>query len=152
MLLRASLGAAPLALATLVCCSAIFKATAQDPVALANTAVIAPKPPRDVDLTQMVIYELNPKGFAESYAKRREGDSPWVVVKDAVLYFRQLGARGIWLAGYCLANDHFYDVWSVYATVRPDVLDPSLGTEGEFRDFIKAAHEVGLKVFLDVIS
>ena len=36
--------------------------------------------------------------------------------------------------------------------IEPDKLDPSLGTEEQFRGLIAEAHRRGIKVFLDVIT
>ena len=106
-------------------------------------------------LRNLVIYEINPMGFANLYeppkppvialkdAQGREiagsqliqqihgsEDSPWVKITKSMGYLKQLGVTGIWMAGYCLANNHFYDIWSVYATVDPGQLDPRLGRLG----------------------
>jgi glycosidase len=94
------------------------------------------------------IYEINPKGFAGMYGanstSKTDSDSDstispstsdsnptsaWAFIKAKLPYLKDLGVRGIWMAGYCLANEHFYSVWSVYGTVHPGELDPSLGRE-----------------------
>jgi hypothetical protein len=41
-----------------------------------------------------------------------------------VPFLANLGVTAVWMAGYCKANAHFFGVWSVYATERPDVIDP----------------------------
>jgi hypothetical protein len=68
-------------------------------------------------------------------------------------YIADLGVTGIWLTGYNLAdNAHFYGIWTQYATVRPDALDPRLGTEEDFRSLVSAAHAAGIRIFLDVTT
>jgi hypothetical protein len=50
------------------------------------------------------------------------------------------------------ANAHFFGIWSVYATERPDVIDPILGTEADLKALVTAFHDAGIKVFLDVVT
>jgi len=47
---------------------------------------------------------------------------------------------------------HFFGIWSVYATERPDVLDPAMGTESDFKALVAGFHNAGIKVFLDVVT
>ena len=42
---------------------------------------------------------------------------------------------------------HFYGIWTVYGTVRPDQLDPVLGTEAEFQTLVDTAHSYGIKAY-----
>lgn len=102
----------------------------------------------------LVIYEIAPKGFTSPNGTGIDGSGSgtWVALTERIDYLAELGVTGIWLAGFCVANSHFFGVWSVYATIQPDVLDPSLGTEVEFKAMIDAFHAKGIKVMLDVVT
>lgn len=101
----------------------------------------------------LVIYEVNPRGFTSPNGSGDgDGSGTFASLADRLPYLARLGVTGLWLAGYCDATDHFYGVWSVYATVRPDVIDPALGTRDDLRDLVARAHSLGVRVFLDVIS
>lgn len=101
----------------------------------------------------LVIYELNPRGFTSPNGSGDgNGSGTFASLTDKMQYLQDLGITGIWLAGFSKATNHFYNLWSVYACERPDVLDPVLGTSADFQNMINAAHSKGIKVFLDVIS
>ena len=55
------------------------------------------------------------------------GAGTFAGVAARIPYLKELGITAVWLAGYCRANAHFFGIWSVYATERPDVLDEALG-------------------------
>lgn len=99
---------------------------------------------------QLVIYEIPIKSFT-SPGGPESGN--FVSTAGRMEYLKQLGVNAIWLSGHQLCHEkHFYNIWTQYACIRPDVLDPSLGTEEEFKAMIECAHKNGLKVFLDVIT
>ena len=101
----------------------------------------------------LVIYEVNPRGFTSPAGSGDgSGSGTFRTLAERLPYLARLGITGLWLAGYCQATDHFYGVWSVYATVRPDRIDPALGTPDDLRSLVEAAHAHGIRVFLDVIS
>lgn len=101
----------------------------------------------------LVVYEVNPRGFTSPNGSGDgDGSGTLASLADRLPYLGRLGVNGLWLAGYCEATDHFYGVWSVYATVRPDVIDPAIGTRDDLRDLVARAHALGIRVFLDVIS
>ena len=81
-----------------------------------------------------------------------DGSGTFASMAKRLPYLQELGVNTIWLAGYCQATDHFYGVWSVYATNRPDVLDADLGDEVAFKALLDEAHAHGIKILLDVIS
>jgi Alpha amylase, catalytic domain len=110
----------------------------------------SPAPPWAKD---MVIYEVNPRTFTSPRGVGEgDGSGTFTSTAEQFDYLQDLGINTIWLAGYCMATDHFYGVWSVYATWRPDVLDPSLGNDNEFSAMVRSAHGRGIRVLLDVIS
>ena len=101
----------------------------------------------------LVIYEINPRTFTSpNGVGEGDGSGTFASTAERFDYLEDLGVNTIWLAGYCAATDHFYGVWSVYATSQPDVLDASLGTEDDFANLVRSAHEHGIRVLLDVIS
>ncbi len=101
----------------------------------------------------LVIYELNPYAFTSPRgAGDGSGSGTFDSLRERLPYLEDLGVTGIWLAGYCTCTSHFYNIKTVYACVRPDVLDPALGNRESFRSLIAEAHRRGLRVFLDVIT
>jgi hypothetical protein len=109
-------------------------------------------PPPDW-IADLVVYELNPRGFTSpNGVGDGSGSGTFDSLRAKLPYLRDLGVNAIWLAGYCEATKHFYGIWSVYANVRPDRLDPVLGDVADFRAMIDAAHRCGIRVLLDVIS
>jgi hypothetical protein len=100
-----------------------------------------------------VLYELNPRTFTSPNGIGDGGGSgTFASLRERLPYLAELGVNGIWMAGHSLATDHFYGVWSAYAADRPDVIDPHLGTPDDLRDLVAAAHALGIRLFLDVIS
>ena len=74
----------------------------------------------------LVIYEIDTKGF--HLATGPEGGT-FGSLKEKLPYLQDLGITGIWLAGHSLAHaNQFYNIWTKYAVIEPDRLDPSLGT------------------------
>lgn len=101
----------------------------------------------------LVIYEINPRTFTSPDGMGTgDGSGTFASTEAKFDYLAELGVNTIWLAGYCQATDHFYGVWSVYATYRPDLLDPALGTGQDFKSMVESAHRHGIRVLIDVIS
>ncbi len=110
-------------------------------------SVQPPSPPWVKDL---IIYEIATKGFTSP-------DGPETGTFESLaaklLYLHELGITGIWLTGYSLCDPHhFYNIWTQYAVIEPDRLDPTLGTGKQFRALVDGCHEQGIRVFLDVIT
>jgi len=98
----------------------------------------------------LVICEISTKNF-NSPKKSEAGTFNSLGAK--MRYLKDVGITGIWLTGHHHADDkHFYNIWTQYACISPDKLDPSLGTEQDFRNMIDEAHRYGIKIFLDVIT
>jgi Alpha amylase, catalytic domain len=109
-------------------------------------------PPPDW-IADLVIYELNPRGFTSPNGTGDgSGSGTFDSLRSKLPYLRDLGVTAIWLAGYCEATKHFYGIWSVYANVRPDRFDPTLGDAAAFQRLVDSAHRCGIRVLLDVIS
>ncbi len=96
----------------------------------------------------LVIYEIAPKGFTSPHGPE---SGTFNSLKAKLPYLRDLGITGIWLAGHSLAPPHVYfNVWSQYANLEPDKIEPTLGTPEEFHALVREAHRQGIRIFLDV--
>lgn len=101
----------------------------------------------------LVIYELNPRGFTSPKgAGDGSGSGTFQSLRQKLPYLRDLGINAIWLAGHSQATSHFYGIWSAYAADRPDRIEPALGTPVDLKELIRAAHSHDIRIFLDVIS
>jgi len=101
-------------------------------------------------IKDLIIYEINPKTFT---SPNGPGTGTFKSLKEKLPYLHELGITAIWLAGYSLSDPHhFFNIWTQYACIDPSRIDPSLGSEEDFRDLIQEAHKYGIKVFLDVIT
>ena len=98
----------------------------------------------------LVIYEIATKSFNSPEAPEK---GTFRSVQEKLPYLQSLGVNAIWLTGSDLADPHhFYNIWTQYASVRPDRIDPSLGTSADLKALTDAAHAHGIRVFLDVIT
>ena len=101
-------------------------------------------------LERLVIYEIATKGFTSPNGPE---SGTFASMEEKLPYLEELGINAVWLTGHQLCDSrHFYNIWTEYACIRPDCIDPSLGTEEDFRHLIACAHRHGIKVFLDVIT
>jgi hypothetical protein len=48
--------------------------------------------------------------------------------------------------------DHQYNIWTQYAVIEPDRIEPYLGTPGELKALIDEPYRRGLKVFLHAFA
>ena len=98
----------------------------------------------------LIIYEIAPRGFTSPNGPE---SGTFKSAQEKLPYLKKLGINAIWLAGTNWANaSHFYNIWTQYACIDPAKIDPVLGTPGEYKEFIDAAHAHGMRVFLDVIT
>ncbi|MCH3970164.1 MAG: glycoside hydrolase family 13 protein [Prevotella sp.] len=75
-------------------------------------------------------------------------------IMDHLDYFKQLGVTALWLTPVLENNSPDRDGASTYhgyATTDYYRIDPRLGTNGEYEQLVRAAHEKGLKVVMDMI-
>lgn len=101
-------------------------------------------------LENAIIYEIAAKNFTSPNGAE---SGTFSSMEEKIPYLANLGINVIWLSGHQLCRrNHFYNIWTEYACIRPDRLDPDLGTEGEFKHMIDSAHRHGIKVILDVIT
>ena len=110
-----------------------------------------PKVPLRPDWAQdLIIYEVATKGFTSPNGPE---SGTFRSLMEKMEYLEDLGVNAIWLTGHSLSDsNHFYGIWTQYACIEPDKLDPSLGTEAEFKAMIAEAHRRGIRIFLDTIE
>ncbi len=113
----------------------------------AQQTSILPAPDWAKDL---IIYEISTKNYTSPDG---HGTGTFNSLKEKIPYIADLGVTGIWLTGHNWADDdHFYNLWTQYATIRPDSIDPSLGTPDDFKALVDEFHKHDIKVFLDLIT
>ncbi len=96
----------------------------------------------------LIVYEIATKGFT---SPRGAESGTFNSTKGKISYLHDLGINGVWLSGHQLcAPRFFYHCWNQYAVIRPDSLDPTLGSQADFKSMIDEFHKNGIKVFLDV--
>lgn len=101
-------------------------------------------------IDDLIIYEIATKSFTSPNGPE---SGTFVSLMEKLPYLADLGITGIWLSGHQWCDpSHFYNIWTEYACIRPDRLDPTLGTAADFKQLLVTAHEYGIKVFLDVIT
>lgn len=110
----------------------------------------AENPPSPEWTKDLVIYEIATKAFTSPNGPQ---SGTFNSLKTRLAYLQDLGITGIWLTGSSVSDPHhFYNIWTQYAVIEPDQLDPTLGTPEDFKDLIDEAHRRGIRVFLDVIG
>jgi len=101
-------------------------------------------------IKDLVIYEIATKGFTSPLGAATGNFNS---LKAKLPYLRGLGVTGIWLSGHNLCDaKHFYNIWTQYAVIDPERLDPTLGSEAEFRQMVDEAHGNGIRIFLDTVT
>jgi len=91
-----------------------------------------------------VLYQIYVRSFADGNGDG-VGDLPGI--RSRLPYLRELGVDGIWLTPFYPSpgHDHGYDV-SDYCDV-----DPAFGTLADFDAMIADAHDLGLRVIVDIV-
>ncbi|MDD2290263.1 MAG: alpha-amylase family glycosyl hydrolase [Bacteroidales bacterium] len=90
-----------------------------------------------------ITYQLLVYSFAD---KDGDGWGDFQGLKDKLEYIDQLGATAIWLSPVHPAMSyHGYDVKDY------SKLNPVYGTMDSFKDFVRAAHQKNIKVYLDYV-
>ena len=93
---------------------------------------------------EAVIYQIYPRSFFDSNGDG-EGDLPGITSK--LDYVAKLGVDAIWLSPFYTSpnKDGGYDV------ANPRDVDPRFGNLADAKLMINKAHELGLKVLLDIV-
>ncbi|WP_394940677.1 glycoside hydrolase family 13 protein [Psychromicrobium sp. YIM B11713] len=93
---------------------------------------------------QAVVYQVYPRSFADQNGDGL-GDLPGVTSR--IPYLQKLGVDAIWLSPFypSALADGGYDV-DDYRNV-----DPRLGSLDDFDAMVKAAHQAGLKIIVDIV-
>lgn len=91
-----------------------------------------------------VVYEIYVRSFSDSDADGI-GDLPGITAR--LPYLRDLGVDAVWLTPFYRSPmaDHGYDV------ADPRDVDPTFGDLGDADDLLARAHELGLRVIVDVV-
>jgi len=98
----------------------------------------------------LVIYEVATKGFTSPDGPE---SGTFQGLMEKMPYLEELGINAIWLTGHSPSDPkHFYGIWTQYACIDPNKLDPSLGTEEQFKAMITEAHNRNIRIFLDTIE
>src|SRR6266478_3387666 len=91
-----------------------------------------------------IIYELHVKTFCDSDG---DGMGDFRGLIEKLDYLQELGVTAIWLLPFYPSplRDDGYDIADYYN------VHPSYGTLDDFRQFLEAAHEAGLKVITELV-
>ncbi|WP_276270881.1 alpha-amylase family protein [Haloarcula litorea] len=91
-----------------------------------------------------VVYSLDVKTFADGDG---DGIGDFVGLRDRLDYLDDLGVTCLWLLPFYDSpwRDNGYDVADYYS------IDDRLGTMGDFRRFVDAAHDRGMRVLADAV-
>ena len=91
-----------------------------------------------------VIYQVYPRSFQDTSG---DGVGDLIGIADRIGYIASLGVDAIWISPFFTSpmKDFGYDV-SDYTNV-----DPMFGTLGDFDHLVKAAHEHGIRIIIDLV-
>ncbi|MCL2731943.1 MAG: alpha-amylase family glycosyl hydrolase, partial [Actinomycetia bacterium] len=91
-----------------------------------------------------VIYQVYPRSFADGNGDGM-GDLPGVTAR--LPYLRDLGVDAVWLSPFYASPqaDAGYDVADYRA------VDPMFGTLTDADDLVRTAHDLGLRVIVDLV-
>ena len=108
-----------------------------------GNAEIPPRNARDW-WRDAVVYQIYPRSFSDSDGDGL-GDIPGI--RARLPYLHDLGVDAVWLSPFYPSPllDGGYDV------ADPRDVDPRLGTIDDMRALVSQAHELGLRVFVDVV-
>lgn len=97
----------------------------------------------DMDAKRGVYYEIFVRAFADSDG---DGIGDFNGVTAKLDYLADLGVEGIWLMPINASPSyHGYDVTDYYT------VNPEYGTEEDFKNMLKEAHNRGIKVIIDFV-
>ncbi|MCA9960657.1 MAG: pullulanase-type alpha-1,6-glucosidase, partial [Anaerolineales bacterium] len=101
-------------------------------------------------------------GFLPSHKNYYHGgDLAGLAMTDTLDYLQNLGVSALWitpvfendvLEGDGTDIENTYAAYHGYWIINYENVDPHLGTDQEFMDFVDAAHARGIKVYLDIVA
>ncbi len=112
-----------------------------------NNGSAAGHPPVREHRPSEVIYQVYPASFADSDGDGH-GDLKGVTAK--LPYIKSLAADAIWISPFYLAPEG-PDGDGGYAVTDHKKIDPKFGTMEDFQELLKAAHDMGLRVYTDFV-
>ena len=91
-----------------------------------------------------VVYQVYPRSFMDSNG---DGIGDLNGITQKLPYIRDLGADVIWLSPIYQSGgvDAGYDISDYYA------IEPEFGTMEDFDELLRSAHELGLKIVMDLV-
>jgi isoamylase len=125
--------------------------------------------PPNISRQDTVVYELHVRGYTESPSSDVVNPGKFSGLIEKLPYIKSLGVTAVELmpifdfdektpkrvnpiTGFPLTNFWGYDPISFFAPQSNYCISPDAATHvQEFRDFVKAAHNAGLEVILDVV-
>jgi alpha-glucosidase len=91
-----------------------------------------------------VFYQVYPRSFADG---NDDGTGDLIGLREKLPYLKQLGVEALWLSPFYVSPlaDGGYDV------ADPCDVDPMFGTLADFDAMLADAHDLGLKVTIDIV-
>ena len=91
-----------------------------------------------------IFYSLDVETFFDS---KNDGIGDFQGLIQKLDYIASLGITCIWLLPFYASpnRDNGYDIKDYYA------VDPRLGTIDDFTQFVSAAHQLGIKIIIDLV-
>ena len=118
--------------------------TVQQAAAASDGSLVVAQPDAWDNVTRGgMIYQILVYSFADSDG---DGMGDFNGIRSKLDYIASRGATALWLSPIHPADSyHGYDVRD-YTAINPD-----FGTMGDFENLVKAAHEKGIKIYLDYV-
>ena len=93
---------------------------------------------------EAVIYQIYPRSFQDSNG---DGEGDLKGITSRLSYIKNLGVDAIWLSPFYTSpnKDGGYDV------ADPRDVDPRFGSLSDAKELFAAAHEIGLRVIVDIV-
>ena len=93
---------------------------------------------------ESVFYQIYMPSYADSNG---DGYGDFQGMTGKLDYLESIGVKGIWLTPFLKSPkvDNGYDIADYYE------IDPTYGTKSDFDNFLKTAHQKGIKVIMDMV-
>ncbi|MEM9826993.1 MAG: alpha-amylase family glycosyl hydrolase, partial [Planctomycetota bacterium] len=117
------------------------------------------------DMSESIIYEMHVRGFTKSRTAKVQNPGTYLGVIEKIPYLKSLGLTAVELMpvhefpirdvhGNKMQTPNYwgYDPMAFFAPHRGYAADPAPGAQvREFKQMVKALHEAGIEVILDVV-